>query len=323
MPDYKKLLELLEKTEQLEKYAESQIELYNESIKHSLCNTDHEREPCKITDKGEPLCNQTLDASSLLKIAMNNLEEGIYIPATKGSNALPGQNKIMTKSNEEQKQFVFDAVLLAIENCVKCFPMFCRINIYQQINSPCYMLYAKKKRKEYNLNLPPDELIEITINKRLLNPSVCFPRPNTKETLKAFIYRHIKGCAQDNLKKMGSINDIDSSTISDDKSTELLIILQDLFEQIGNEIDSISNPNSDIQERIQKFFAALKSGEIDLIEDNDEEIAEKLDINKRQYIYFRDEYFKFIVTSLITLKELEDLCVKLKGIYIEPSNEND
>jgi hypothetical protein len=321
MLDYEELLKLLRNTERkkLEEYAESQIEPYNKLIEHSLCKTDHDRKPCHTTDKGEPLCAQTLDALSLLEMAMDNLRGGKYTPATKGLNALPGQKYIMDKSSQEQKKFAFEAVKFAIRNCVKCFPMLCRISIYQQIYSPCYKLYAKKKCIEHNLDLSPDELIEITINKRLLNPSVCFPIPST-ETLKAFIYQHIKGSVQDCFKSEKNITENDPSN-SGTGATELLIILQDLLEEIDNEIDSI--PNQKMRERVQKFFDALKSGKIDLMEDNDEEITKMLGITIRQYRYLRDEYFKPIVESLITLEEFEELCMKLKKIYIEPSNEND
>jgi hypothetical protein len=323
MPDYEKLLKLLGEFEQkkLLEEAESQIESYNELIKLSLCKTEHDQQPCYTTDKGEPWCAQTLDALSLLAMAMDNLREGKYLPATKGPNALVEQTEIMNKPLQAQQEFAFKAVKLAIGNCIKCFPMLCRINLYQQIYRPCYQLYAQKKCTDYHLGLSPAELIEITVEKRLLNPSVCFPRPDdTKKNLKAFIYQHIKGSAQDYSKSAReNVENIDSLDIGTG-STELLVILQDLLEAIENEIDSI--PNQPMRERVQKLFDALKNGEIDF-KDTDQENAQQLGITPRQYKFCRDQYFKPIVQSLMTHEEFKELSVKMTEIHIEPNNEND
>jgi DNA-directed RNA polymerase specialized sigma24 family protein len=198
--------------------------------------------------------------------------------------------------------------------------MLCRINLYQQIYRPCYQLYAQKKCTEYHLNLSPDDLIEITIEKRLLNSSVCFPKPDTKKSLKAFIYQHIKGSALDCSKsERENVENIDSLDIGTG-STELLVIFQDLLETIDNEIESI--PNQQMRERVQKLFEALKNGEIDFT-DTDQKNAQQLGITPRQYKFCRDQYFKPIVQSLITHEEFKEFSAKMTEIHIEPNNEND
>ncbi|RKZ91174.1 MAG: hypothetical protein DRR19_07930 [Candidatus Parabeggiatoa sp. nov. 1] len=331
MADYKKLLKLLKKPElkKLEEYAGSQIKSYNKLIEHSPCKTDTNRQPCHITDKGEPLCAQTLEEVSLLKTAMDNLREGNYIPPTRGENALAGQNDIMDKSPEEQKRFAVKAVKMAIKNVVNCLPMPCRKNICKQIESN-YELNevsyqkADSECKRYNLDLSPEGLIKMTINKRLTKPSVCFARRDgAKKTLESVICMHIAGQALDCYKAgtytFNKEEGVDPSNVGGG-SVELQILHQELVQKIIDDISRI--PNDRMRKRVLMLFEAIINGDIDVKKNTDTENATKLGLTVPQYRYARN-ILMAIVETHISLEELQNMRANMEEYYIEPNDEND
>ena len=259
MPNYITLLKLLKPTDlkKLKEYAASLIGPYNELIKHSPCQTDPNRKPCQTTDKGEPLCAQTLEDSSVLKIVRGNLCEGNYSPPTRGQNALAGQNDIMDKPPKEQKEFTVKTMKKGIENYVYCLPMPCRKNICDKGmvgDKKLYRVVHEKAKKEcqiHHLELSPDELIERTIAKRLLKPSFCFPRPDgQKITLENVICENISGEAKD-IGKKNSENPLDE----DNRSTKEV-------EEISSEDFSTEDLTIQLEELKEKLIEQQQVGEL-------------------------------------------------------------